>query len=151
MKKSEILKELKAIQEQMSECIVGAWNESLSDTTDAVLLETMNSDKYGEEVQCEYNGWNERLEKLVEALEKGEPTKMEVMIKNFHKCISIDDDVTDADIEAEILHLQNHVKEYNSHDTLDYVIGDKFNPIEKFEHSFTVKTFLDHIDTKGYE
>ena len=74
MKKAKILSELKEIQEQMSECIVGAWNDSLSDTTDAVLLGDI-TDKYGEEVENLYNGWNERFKTLIKALEESEKDK----------------------------------------------------------------------------
>ena len=148
MKKSEILKELKEIQEQMSECIVGAWNRNLDSTSEAILLEDFEGGCDDEPDDIEYNGWNERLEKLVEALEKGEPTKMEVMVKNFYEYISMDDDTTSADIEEEIKKLENHGEE---HDTLDHVLSDRFTPVEPFEYSFTVGSFLEQIDTKGYE
>ena len=152
MKQAEILKELKGALSQMDDCIVGAWNESLSETTDAVVLNTMHSDKYGKEVECEYNGWRERLYKLVKALEEyKEPTRMEVMVSNFHNYISMDDDTTEKHIVAEIELLQTHRAYKDEHDTLDHVLSERFCPVECFEHNFTVGEFLNHIDTKGYE
>ena len=150
MKKSKILKELKEIKELIGDNRVSAWNEDLSNSSDAVLLEDM-TDKYGEEVEAKYNGWNEKLEKLIAELEgEKEPTRMDVMVTNFYEYIAMDD-ATEKDVIAEIESLQTHRQQADEHDTLDHVLSDKFCPVACFEHTFTVGEFLNHIDTKGYE
>ncbi len=147
MKTSEILKELKAIKEAMNNNIVSTWNENLSESSDAVLLEDVTC-KLGEEVETEYNGWNERLEKLISELEgQKEPTKMEVMVNEFVKYIATDD-APYEEIETEIKNLQLYLCK---DETLDHILSDKFCPIASFEYDFTVQTFLDQIDIKGYE
>ena len=147
MKKSKILKELKAIKELIGENRVSAWNEDLSNPSDAVLLEDI-TDKNGEEVETSYNGWNEKLEKLITELEgEKEPTRMEIMVGEFMKYISVDNS-TYEEIETEIKHLQAYLCQ---NETLDHILSDKFCPCAQFEHDFTVASFLEQIDIKGYE
>jgi len=67
MKNQEIAKKLQAIIEKMNENIVGAWNNELDGTTDAVILSTFNE---GDENEIVYNGWSEELIELMESLKK---------------------------------------------------------------------------------
>jgi hypothetical protein len=147
MKKSKILKELKAIKELIGNNRVSAWNEDLSNPSDAVLLEDI-TDKNGEEVETAYNGWNEKLENLIAELEgEKKPTKLHKMVLKFDKYIATDD-ASYEEIEAEIIRLQN-LEDQN--ETLDHALSDKFCPCAKFEWDFTIKSFLDQIDEVGYE
>jgi len=142
MKKQDILKELQAIKSLMDENIVGAWNESLSDTTDAVVLDTMKSDKFGNEVQIKYNGWSERLDALTKALEETETSKLHDMVVKAGEVLSNDSSISYKELEKEVIRL-TELKDV--HVSLDHTLSDDFCPTEDNEHHFTVGTFLTEI------
>jgi len=75
MKKSEILKKLKAISEKMNSNTVEAWEPGLEDSVSAVVLGNFNEAGEDEEEEiCEYNGWSDDLEALIKAVEETMPT-----------------------------------------------------------------------------
>lgn len=145
MKNLEILKRLKAISEAMTENSVEVWDGKLTSSITAVVMEDFKTDDRG---TVEYNGWSDDLEKLISDLEgHKEPTKMDVMVNEFVKYIAVDD-ATNEEIENEIKNLQLYLCK---DETLDHILSDKFCPSVSFEFSFTVESFLDQIDIKGYE
>ena len=140
MKNQDISKKLKAISEAMNKNIIRAWEDDMGNATDAVALEN-----HGD---VEYNGWSDELEALIKSLEEQkEPTKMEVMVGEFMKYIAVDN-ATHEEIVTEIEHLQKYLCKDES---LDHILSDHFTPCASFEHDFTVQSFLDQIDIKGYE
>ena len=58
------------------------------------------------------------------------------------------DNATYEEIVTEIEHLQKYLCKDES---LDHILSDHFTPCASFEHDFTVQSFLDQIDIKGYE
>lgn len=140
MKHAEILKELKEIKAQMSECIVGAWNEDLSHTTDAVLLGDM-TDKFGDNVEHSYNGWSERFEALINKV-KGEEDKLEDAIEKAGDYLSYE---SYAQMREDVIAL---TRLSDTTASLDHALGDDVFPVEKYEYCFTVGTFLEEIGYK---
>ncbi len=145
MKNLEILKRLKAISEAMTENSVEVYEDKLTSSITAVVMEDFET---GDKGNVEYNGWSDDLEKLISELEgEKEPTKMDVMVGEFVKYIEVDN-ATHEEIETEIKNLQLYLCK---NEALDHILSDKFCPSVSFEFSFTVETFLDQIDIKGYE
>ncbi len=135
MKTSEILKELKAIKEAMGNNIVSAWNEDLSNPSDAVLLEDI-IDKNGEEVETEYNGWNERLEKLISEIEKSDTMEEKAVVSASHYLCN------------DISELPSILKRLSEYENQDEILDDSLEDIvvwEKVVNSFTVSDFLDEV------
>lgn len=139
MKKSEILKELKEIRELMSQNIVGAWDRDLSGTTDAVALGDVECGDDDDPITIEYNGWSEKLEALTKALEETEQSKIDELIETAEPFLSYDDY---EEMKSEVIAL---TKLTDKHVSLDHTLGDNVFPIEKYEHVFTVGTFLEEV------
>ena len=72
MEKLEILKELKEIQRLMGENTDELWQNNLESTVPCVIVGDADNELEAEGEFIEYNGWDERLDSLIEKLESEE-------------------------------------------------------------------------------
>jgi hypothetical protein len=140
MKKQDILKELQAISGLMSNNVIGAWDRDLESTSDAILLEDLESGSDDEPETIKYNGWSDRLNTLIESL--AETTKLHDMVVKAGEILSHDSSISYEELEKEVIRL---TKLTDVHVSLDHTLNDDFCPTEENEHCYTVDRFLKEI------
>jgi len=141
MKKQDILKELKAISEAMTENTIAILDENQDDSK----MVTVTEDFKTFDLKVEYNGWSDRVEALIKSLEETEESKLKNLVVNAGEILSHDSSVSYEKLEKEIIRL-TEISDVQA--SLDHSLSDNFNPTEANEHCYTVGTFLDAI---GYE
>jgi hypothetical protein len=145
MKKTEILKELKEIKELISKNLISAWERDLGSTIDAVALEDFEEGTEEEPVTLEYNGWRDRFETLIKALDESKETRISVMADNIGNYCGWDELPNFEEFIEKLQAIEDKSQ------MLDTVLDDEGNDCvyicEAFEFTFTVKSFLEQIDT----
>jgi len=148
MKTKDILEELQMISSLMSDNTVAISDES----QEGSKLVTVTEDFKTFDLKVEYNGWSERLENLIKEVEGSLPTRMSVMIDNFAHFTG-GDDANRENIAKIIETLKGVESETDMVDDFidENVNGFKIHLSDSHTNTFSVKQFLDQIDTYGYQ
>lgn len=148
MKTKDILEELQMISSLMSDNTIAILDENQDDSKEVTVTEDFKTF----DLKVEYNGWSERLENLIKEVEGSLPTRMSVMIDNFAHFTGGDD--ANRENIAKIIETLKGVE--SETDMVDDFIDEDVNGFKIYlsdshTNTFSVKQFLDQIDTYGYQ